>query len=129
MCHGQTFDLETLGCLYEGPEVLLTDGDLASVHVEQELLHVPGGHSVQVDDVVLLLVSVLRQEAPEVGGADREHQRVGRQQLLLLPSPTGQRDVRELLPHDQLLHQQEEGLMMVVPFQQELVIHVQLLSQ
>ena len=82
MSHGQTLDLQTLGCLYERAEVLLTDGYFPPVHVEQELLHVPGGHSVQVDDVVLLLVSVLREEAPEVGGADGEDQLVGGEVVL-----------------------------------------------
>jgi hypothetical protein len=43
----------------------LTDGDLSAVHVGEELLHVTSGHAVQVHDVVLLPVLVLRQQAPE----------------------------------------------------------------
>ena len=62
MRHGQTLDLETSCSVYQRSQVLLTDGDLASVHVDQELLHVPGGDPVQVDDVVLLPVSVLCQQ-------------------------------------------------------------------
>lgn len=119
--HGQAFDLETPGSLYERAKVILADGDLPPVHVHQQLLHVPGGHTVQVDDVVLLLVPVLRQEGPEVGAADGQHEGVGGEQLVLLIVPTGKGHVSELLPHDQLLHQQEEGLVVVVPFQQELV--------
>jgi len=76
---------------------------------------------VEVDDVVLLLVPVLRKEGPEVGAAHRQHEGVGGEQLLLLIVPTGESHVSELLPHDQLLHQEEEGLVMVVPFQQEFV--------
>ncbi len=42
----------------------LTDGDLSAVHVGEELLHVASGNAVQVHDVVLLPVLVLRQQAP-----------------------------------------------------------------
>jgi hypothetical protein len=42
----------------------LTDGDLSAVHVGEELLHVTPGHAVQVHDVVLLPVLILRQQAP-----------------------------------------------------------------
>ena len=68
--HGQPLDLQTLSCLYERSEVLLTDGYLTPVHVEQELLHMSGRHSVQVDDVMFVFVSVLGQEGPEVGRTD-----------------------------------------------------------
>ena len=66
MSHGKSFDLQAAGGLYEGWEVLLADGDLAAVHVDQQLLQMAGGHPVQVDDVMLLLVSVLGQQRPEV---------------------------------------------------------------
>jgi hypothetical protein len=41
----------------------LTDGDLAAVHVDQELLHMTAGHTVQVDNVMLLPVQALGQKA------------------------------------------------------------------
>ena len=77
---------------------------------------------MQVDDVVLLFVSVLRQEGPEVRAADRQHEGVSREKLLIIIVPTCQGNISELLPHDQLFHQEEEGLVVVVPFQQKLVL-------
>ena len=66
LSHGESFDLQAAGSLDQRGEVLLADGDLAAVHVDQELLQVDGGHPVQVDDVMLLLVLVLGQQRPEV---------------------------------------------------------------
>ena len=120
--HGQALDLETLGRLDQGAEVLLANGDLAPVHVDQELLHVTAGHPTQVDDVVLLLVPVLSQQRPEVGAAHGEHQAVGGEQLLVLGRAARQGHVRQLLPHDELLDQQEEALVVVVPFQKKFVL-------
>ena len=37
----------------------MKDISVRPVHVEEQQLHVSGGHPVEVDDVVLLLVSVL----------------------------------------------------------------------
>lgn len=81
-----------------------------------------GRDTIEVDDVVLLLVSVLGQERPEVGAADGQHERVGGDELLVIRPDTGERHVGQLLPQDELLHQQEEGLVVVVPFQQEFVL-------
>lgn len=76
----------------------------------------PGGHSIEMDDVVLLLVPVLGQQGPEVRAADGQHERVGGDELLVILPGAGEGHVGQLLPHDQLLHQQEEGLVVVVPF-------------
>jgi len=46
-------------------------------------------HPAQVDDVVLLLVTVLSEQRPEVGAAHAEHEAVGGEELLVLGFVSG----------------------------------------
>jgi len=77
---------------------------------------------VEVDDMVLLLVPVLAQQPSEVRRADREHEGVCRQKLVVGAIPTSKGDICQLFQLDKLLHKDEERLMMIVPLQQKFFI-------
>jgi len=72
--------------------------------------------------MMFLLVPVLAQQPSEVGGADREHEGVGGQKLMVGAIPTSKGDICQLFQLDKLLHEDEERLMMVMPLQQKFFI-------
>ena len=71
---------------------------------------------LQEDDRVLVRPS--SQDLPEEGRANAEHQLVRLEDLV----SAGQRHVRQHLRRAEVLHDAEEAVVMVVPFQKELFL-------
>lgn len=67
---GEALDLEALGRLEEGRQILLVDVDLPAVHEGQQRLQVPGAHISHEDDGVL--AGVPEEERLEVRAAGGE---------------------------------------------------------
>ena len=108
---GQTLDLEALGHLEEGGEVLLVHGHLAAVHKLQQGLHLLVAHVLEEDDG--MLVGCVVEHGLEVGRAGRQHHFVG----LQIEAVAGQGDVHEGLVVEKVLEDGEQVVLVVVPAQ------------
>lgn len=109
--------LEQLGRVEEAGEVLLTDVDLASVHEVEDVSEFGQSDILEDDDGVV--VGVRGEEALEVGGAEREDEFVGAQELPL----RGQRHVDQLLVLEQRHEARRHVRVELVPAQSELLHH------
>ena len=106
---GQAFDLETLGHLEEGAEVLLVDRDLPAVHELKKGLHLVVSNIPQEDDRVSVRGVV--QERLKVGRAGGQNHLVG----LQLKAVAGQGHVHEGLRVQEVLEHGQEVVLVVVP--------------
>ena len=106
---GQTLDLEALGNLEEGGEVLLIHGDFAPVHELKKGFHLVIADILQKDDWVLVRSVV--EHGLKVGRACRQHDLVS----LEVEAIASNGHIHKGLVIEKILKDGEEIMLVVVP--------------